>query len=1069
MPTEIGHPLPGAWTQKARTCCSSIGSLCVVIVLLALVAVGYFVLRVDEEVRQRIEAIIQQRYPHLEISIGSAEVVEGKGIEIHGLRVRDPSQAGDAAEIVYVDEIFAHCDTSPSHLVQGQVEVTRLDVLRPRLVVERTSTGEWNVSTLLPLPRFSDHPPPAHVTGCTIKLRDASRESAREISLRDLEIKIAPVEKPAAQGDSPLMRLQGSGNCDYVKEFTFDSSLACDGTRLSAVCKVLDLSLSSEIADLLPWELAQPASALRHVSGRVTATFELTRDTSIGQEGDFKVSGSLQEGRIDDPRLPFPFVDFKAAFRADNLGLRVTDLSARNGPLVVRGSLKKHGFAEDSPAQVRLSARQLTIDQRLARGVSPQWQELYDRFRPQGDVDVDLTLNFDGESWQPLVTAHCRNVSFYYQKFPFRLERGSGRIQLTGDQLSVSLLALSQQSEVRIIGEFASIQPRPVGWIEFTCPDLAIDDKLLAALPEKQKEIVNSLHPVGGMSILARYVRDSSDQERMSKYMLLKLHGIAMRFDRFALPIEGITGEIEVQDADWTFRDLRGIAGTGQIRCAGDIHPIENGSQLDLRLSADRLPLDDQLRMALSPQAGQLWQHLRPEGQIDVHQARVTYDTIDRKINLVLDASAVEQTVSIEPKRFPYRIEKLRGDIHYDNGFVSLKNVRGIHGRTTWLVPEGTCELLPQGGWRLQLARLNIDRLLSDRQLIEAVPARLRSVINRLHPTGRVNLRGTIELAQLEPGEELLESYWDCDLDLHDSDLHCGLEIEHVHGAIHLRGEHRSHGLECEGELRFDSAVVRNVQLTDLVGPIWFNDHEVLLGTLADQRLNAQKKRHLVAALQGGKLRIDGRVEVGANLQYEISADVARVDVRRFTKEVFGVKDDFSGDLYARMTVLGNGSGLHNLEGDGAFELRNADIYRLPVMVQMLKLLSIKTPNATAFTECTGEFHLRGEHVYLDPIKFTGDAISLKGQGEVGLDKSVRLDMHALVGRDEIRVPVLSDLVGKASEQLLLIRVDGTLDHPQIRRETLPAVNQALADLQDELRVQSNSAQARAPKDSTYR
>ena len=76
---------------------------------------------------------------------------------------------------------------------------------------------------------------------------------------------------------------------------------------------------------------------------------------------------------------------------------------------------------------------------------------------------------------------------------------------------------------------------------------------------------------------------------------------------------------------------------------------------------------------------------------------------------------------------------------------------------------------------------------------------------------------------------------------------------------------------------------------------------------------------------------------------------------------------------------------------------------------------------------------------------------SLLGRGEMDFQHNVRLTFHALVGRDEIRVPVLHQLMGGASQQIMQIQVAGPLTSPEMRRVAFPGVNQALQQLQEDL------------------
>ena len=115
--------------------------------------------------------------------------------------------------------------------------------------------------------------------------------------------------------------------------------------------------------------------------------------------------------------------------------------------------------------------------------------------------------------------------------------------------------------------------------------------------------------------------------------------------------------------------------------------------------------------------------------------------------------------------------------------------------------------------------------------------------------------------------------------------------------------------------------------------------------------------------------------------------------------------------------------------------------------------MSIRPPDQNAFSDATIDYRIEGEHIYFDRIDFRGDAISLRGQGEMDFQSAIRLTFYALVGRGELDVPVVKQVFRGASQQLMCIHVDGTLQNPETRKEALPALNQALQQIREELQT----------------
>ena len=49
----------------------------------------------------------------------------------------------------------------------------------------------------------------------------------------------------------------------------------------------------------------------------------------------------------------------------------------------------------------------------------------------------------------------------------------------------------------------------------------------------------------------------------------------------------------------------------------------------------------------------------------------------------------------------------------------------------------------------------------------------------------------------------------------------------------------------------------------------------------------------------------------------------------------------------------------------------------------------MRRPDKTAFTTSDMDFRIRGSDIYFDRLNFNGDAISLRGNGEMNLDREI--------------------------------------------------------------------------------
>lgn len=101
----------------------------------------------------------------------------------------------------------------------------------------------------------------------------------------------------------------------------------------------------------------------------------------------------------------------------------------------------------------------------------------------------------------------------------------------------------------------------------------------------------------------------------------------------------------------------------------------------------------------------------------------------------------------------------------------------------------------------------------------------------------------------------------------------------------------------------------------------------------------------------------------------------------------------------------------------------------------------------TAFDSSNVNFLINGTDIDFERIELVGDAISLIGNGRMNLDQDLDLNFYSVVGRNRIRIPLLSELYHASSQQILWISVDGTVSDPKMSRQVLPQLNDSIRQL----------------------
>ena len=1031
--------------------------------LLAVVGLAlYFYSRVNDEIRQRVLAKWQEHYPNLVVNIRSASLVEGEGIEIRGLSLLDPNATGPQAELAYFDEIMLYCQTSLPELLQGEPKFTHVVVRRPMIHATRRTDGGWSAAQLLPLPKFSKRPVEITVQNGAIEFFDPLKDPASRFMLRDISLQTKPIDTddPAAE---PSIEMRGYLAGDHFQRVEIAGTFAPGYKGFDLSGSLIGLDVSPELRDALPSDLAARMTQLAPLRGQARIDFRL-RDNQAGPSPVlFQVQGRLSGGRFDHPSLPDPLTDLKIDFHADNQGVTIDDLTALFGAARLKVSGRMHGFAPGAPLTLQTHAEHLLLGRTWERILPPKLLEQWKKFSPAGEINADLALEFDGRNWRPNLTVQCWNVSLTYYKFPYRLDRTVGLMKLIDNHMTLDLLGYAATQPIRVVGRFDNPGDRFTGEIAIAGKNIPFDQNLLAALPKKQREVLRSLNPGGTFDFELHNRRDDPNAKEMTPSLVVLLNRASVRYDKFRYPISNIRGKLVMANHNWTFRELEGTNGPGHITCDGWLNrldPIERGWELQLNFGATNVPLQDDLCEALNAQSQRVWKQLKPQGAINL-TADMHYLTAAKMPEIQFAARPVDDTTSIVPAMFPYRLERLHGELVYHEGHIDLTGIHGVHDRTT-VEANGVCDFDREGNWHLQFKQIAVDRLRADRDLLAALSGRLKKCVLSLDPTGAMNINGgTLEFTGNSTPNTPVRSAWNLPFDIHQGTVGTGVRLDNINGTVRLIGECDGEKARSRGLVAIDSLTFKDFQFTQIQGPLRIDDKQVIFGSAAEQPQPGQPPHRMTARLYGGFMQADCSVDLGETPRYSLQAQLDDADLKKFAHESIPGKQKLDGRVMATISLAGDTTGVHSLNGSGQVRLTQADIYQLPFMAALLKILNFQPPTKTAFTNCSIDYDIAGDHVYLKKLALNGDAISLEGAGDMGFDGTINLRFHSLFGRADWELPVFKTVMGAASRQVAQIRVSGTLSDPKMSREVLPGVGKALQQVQDNIQSRPLYPQAR--------
>ena len=817
----------------------------------------------------------------------------------------------------------------------------------------------------------------------------------------------------------------------------------------------------------------------------------LIAPASFAQRADsspirFVVEGQVIDGRFTDPGLPQDLTDLRVeSFRCENLGGTVRNATARLGDATLQASLTSNGWNRSADWGIAASVTNFNVTRDLVDMLPPAQQALWYRYQPLGRVNAALKLSLRNGQLTSAGMVQCEDVSLLCDRFPYPLQRVSGTVALDeGRHLAVDLWGTANRTPVRIRADVQDPGPEFQGTVQVTSSGpVPVDDTLLTALNPGVRTFLTELHPQGEAAVDAILRRNAATGGDLHKLITINVSKGYVRYEPFSYPLQDVQGTIVIDDEDWKFEGLQGKNDSCLVKCDGELRPTaDDRRRLLLHFTATDVPCEDELRDALPAGPRRLWQGLRPRGSIDRLEVDVSHVTGQTRpdIDIVLNQFVHEQdpdrrTLMVQPVWFPYRMEEVTGTLVYHrDGRFELQNIRAAHGSVR-LDSRGEGFFAEDGNWRVTMDRVLAERVLVDRELLQALPGGLGDTLAQMRFSGSLGIGGRLDFLGTSDPEIPVNAAWDLQVNLDDARLSTmGHHAEHVYGVVRVIGRRTGQLVRNSGLVNIDSVMYRGVQLRQIQGPWWLDDQKLVFGQHAPDDGITPPTNNLVpdyspsrvrATVFGGVVEAEGAVALADDGPFQVNGLITGADLRVLAHELL-LPHEIYGRADASLELRGSKLGIHTWQGSGSVRLRQANIYRLPAIISLLNEMRVTQEDPRAFTASDLDFRIQGDHLYFSRFDLHGESLTLKGQGEMGFDRRILIDFYTILGGENRWLPFMRNMVGQASKQFLMIRVSGTLDNIQMTREVLPGLNERLQILFPELTPSAPGTTAAAARNN---
>ncbi len=1048
----------------------SISGTLVFLALLAFSIVMLLRLNVDSVAVRVVNSALQQwtQGTGYTARVRNAVYLDGRGFNLQGLELFD--NRNGRRPLLSIESMFVAIPTELTDVVALNCRPTSIEIRRAKLSISQADVQEPRLRQLIAaIEQKPDQAMiPIHIRESTFSFRPKQGFAATHLSNVDLDV--IPDQRQAG-----LIKLAVSSQGQRVQRFDAQGLIdlqrrtwQLEFNRISATCDF-------DLINLLPLKFETQACNLSGATGRISVSGAMQGGFDFLAEPDFRLRCQLDNFSVHNDSLPVPFRNCHAVLNIDNDGFEVERAQGQAGSGTFDLSYRQDGLHQRRAWASSGSLSNMLFEHRLLSLFPYEFRNFCHDYSPAGIYDMQFEVDSSGHR---NLTAQIKDMSFNFRRFPFQLDHCIGNVRWRGSQLDFKIQTLEQQQLLEFEGQVSNPGKSATYVFHFgTEGRLRINEKLLKSLREYpvMENAFRDFQPSGLISARGTIRKDRPDAEAVRKQIRIELHDCDVKHRSFEYPMQNVGGTILVNSDGFRFEQVTGFNNDSRTVCNGFWNPRDG---LRLAFQCDAIRLDQQLRNALMPRLQEIWDGLRPDGELKSGSVWLNCPPGGRGVDIRIQARLGDPTVeshsraaSIFPTWFPYRLEKMQGSIEIGSGQIAMTDIVGRHGKT-WVTCDGSGHY-SESDWSVTLHNLLAGSVVSDDDLLQAFPTQMGAALRSLQYQGQLNLSGKISFAGRSsnlrfatdrktrsavqpvvyesPAGTSSNVKWDLRLDLDQSSLTVGVPLENTFGSLSLAGQSNGDITECRGEVAFDSVTVYGMQITDVSGPIWIDNQQTLTGKFVPAA--AQQGESLVGNLYGGRVFLDGWVAHRDKYPFFLQTSVENSELEDLAAEIAPDMEELSGDAYAFFRLRGNAEETHSFTGNGNVHLRNAKIHQLPVILALLKILSVKEITRTAFDTSNVDFTVKGDQIRLSRIELIGDAISLIGSGYMELFRYADINFYTVVGRNRLYIPLLSELYQAGSRRIMWINVGGPMNHLQTTRRVLPGLNDSIRALFENSRV----------------
>jgi hypothetical protein len=779
-------------------------------------------------------------------------------------------------------------------------------------------------------------------------------------------------------------------------------------------------------------------------------------DIELDASGNLNRLGeSTLDGKVNCKDVAFCY--YKFPYKVEHLvgridftknSIELNNLTGKHADVELFFNGWSRDFGPDWKYQIGITSDNIALDNDLYNALNAKHKESWLAISPVGFAAIDYRFNRRSQTdKEKKLAVELRGAEAVYRNFPYPLKNLTGRLFFdSGNVILSDVVSQVNDSRITLNGEVATGSPDEMAYdILLDVNNIPLDSTLEAALPERQRDLYNRIHPAG---LAAGRVKVSGQGSAPANFTAgLSFKKASLMSDRFPSPVSDISANAVFTPDSINIEKFTGRYGDGSVSLTGKIWPDwkDQQSPYVLSLNFERVRLNDDLLNLLPELLRKNVAKLKPKGKMNL-RASLNKENPAEPLDYRISIDCLGNTVDFP--QFPYSLGDITGTLSITKDNIMLEDIAaGIGNGLPVTADAGTIKLngqidLADNVFSKALLNLSANDILLDECLVEVLPQHIRPLYESLSPVGRVDLNfQNLRISTPNDGRKSVEldgdvSFKNCAFKMSDTEIRLDAILE-------TKGVYKTKDGFDGSPAAFNGGTLRVLGKS-------FTNLKAALSYDSDLRLWSTKG--LIADFYGGKATGEFRFKQPAGMTPEYLLQVAfeNVDLKQFLSDtdVEKVPDNgyATGNMDGSLSVNARFGDSSSRVGTCKLSISDMQVGELSPFGKLLHVVKFTEPQDFAFDRMFLDSYIRRNDLLIKKLDLSGQAVAFYGPGRMDLQtRNVDLALIARGRRLATDDPsVLQSLTEGLGRAVVRLEVTGNLYDPKVTRKTLPGIRETL-------------------------